>query len=162
MNDIINYVIIGLSLFASGWLFTLLKKQKECLKVKAYLWNGNRVFIVILVVISILPLISEWNNIGAVLRSILMIVTMIFMFLLQDGIGEQGIFFSGQLYSWDRIFQYDYYDYKKKKRVFFAMDRTRPTEGRFIDFDLSKEKEVQFYLQKHIARKYHRTKKTGK
>ena len=156
-------VIISVVFFILGIIFLLRYmhgKGHVIIKEKSHQFlNG---FLICMCFLSAAMLVINYQN-NTILDYVRVAITLFltFIFLMtHDGIGDEGIVFTGKLFPWNEIKAYDTEGIKKTFHVYFIVTNKDDVEKtKDLAFDIVDEDDVKKMLEKHIHNKYRRLKR---
>lgn len=160
--DFFSLVLLGIFLAIAIWLGLKLIRMKKMVTIYGKFLNLTKIMFIVALVFAVATIFLYWNNIGELIRSVVMIFAILMFILLQDGLCEDGFFYVGNYVSFEDVTDFDYKRDKEKFIVYFSYRDPKQKSGNFsteIVFPLKKGDEVEKALKDKIGKKYKRMKK---
>lgn len=160
--DFFSLVLLGIFLAISIWLGLKLIRMKKLVVIYGKFLNLTKIMFLVALLFAIATIFLYLNNIGELIRSIIMIIAIIMFILLQDGLCDDGFFYVGNYVPFEDVNDFDYKRDKEKFIVYFTYRDPKQKTGNFsteIIFNLKKGDEIEKILKEKIGKKYKRIKK---
>lgn len=162
LNNVLLLLFIGMAVYLT---IGFIKTRKE-VTIKAPKFSKSILIIFALLTFMNIMTLLIYNSVLDIIRTVLITYVIIVMFLLKDGLGENGVVANSTYINYDLIEAYDFEKIKKGFKVYIGYRSvnerkdSKPINEVSIIFDASQEKMVKDKLQQKLPKKYRRMKKS--
>lgn len=160
--NIPNLTIMFVFIIMAIWLGVLLVRMKRTVIIYGKFLTMTKIMFIVSLGFALATMILFGNNIGELIRSMVMSLVILMFICLQDGLTEDGFFYTGSEISFSDVVDFDYKESKDKLSVYFTYRDPKQKAGvvyREIVFPPNRAQVVEQHLNSKIAKKRKRMKK---